>query len=117
VGHFRPASYGHFNPAWVVYYVRRFHSNDYTAISAVQVFQKAGFKVPEQIAVVGFSNYPISQVIQPNLTTVNDRAFQMGEAAAKLLIRQIEDEDNAIDFETITLKTDLVIRESSLRKR
>jgi LacI family transcriptional regulator len=41
----------------------------------------------------------------------------MGEAAAKLLIRQIEDEDNAIDFETITLKTDLVIRESSLRKR
>ncbi|MDC6364038.1 MULTISPECIES: LacI family DNA-binding transcriptional regulator [Flavobacteriaceae] len=94
-----------------------FCSNDYTAISAVQVFQKAGFKVPEQIAVVGFSNYPISQVIQPNLTTVNDRAFQMGEAAAKLLIRQIENEDNAIDFETITLKTDLVIRESSLRKK
>ncbi|PKA97497.1 LacI family transcriptional regulator [Flavobacteriaceae bacterium MAR_2009_75] len=92
-----------------------FCSNDYTAISAIQVFQKANYKVPEQIAVVGFSNYPISRVIEPNLTTINDRAFQMGEAATNLLIRQIEDKDNPIDFETITLKTNLIIRESSSR--
>tara|TARA_B100001146_G_scaffold223879_1_gene239746 strand:- start:14 stop:1039 length:1026 start_codon:yes stop_codon:yes gene_type:complete len=93
-----------------------FCSNDYTAISAIQVFQKANYKIPEQISVVGFSNYPISRVIEPNLTTINDRAFQMGEAATKLLIRQIEDEDNPIDFETITLKTNLIIRESSKRR-
>ncbi|MDO6810653.1 LacI family DNA-binding transcriptional regulator [Zobellia galactanivorans] len=93
-----------------------FCSNDYTAISAIQVFQKAHIKVPEQIAVVGFSNYPISRVIEPNLTTINDRAFQMGQAAASLLIRQIDDTDSFVEFETITLKTDLVVRASSMRK-
>lgn len=92
-----------------------FCSNDYTAISAIQIFQKNGLHVPKEIAVVGFSNYPISRVIEPNLTTVNDRAFQMGEAATNLLIRQIEEEDNPIEFETITLKTTLVVRESSKR--
>ena len=92
-----------------------FCSNDYTAVSAIQVFQKNGLKVPEQVAVVGFSNYPISKIIEPNLSTVNDRAFEMGQAAAKLLIRQIEDKDDLIESEIVTLKTELIIRESSKR--
>ncbi|AWW28875.1 LacI family transcriptional regulator [Echinicola strongylocentroti] len=90
-----------------------FCSNDYTAVSAIQVFQKNGFKVPDQVAVVGFSNYPISKIIEPNLSSVNDRAFEMGQAAAKLLIRQIEDEEDVIESEIVTLKTELIIRESS----
>lgn len=90
-----------------------FCANDYTAISAIQVFQKAKIKIPQEIAIVGFSNYPISKIIEPNLTTVNDRAFKMGKAAAKLLIRQVEDEESLFDFETVTLKTDLIIREST----
>jgi LacI family transcriptional regulator len=90
-----------------------FCSNDYTAVSAIQVFQKNGIKIPEQVAIVGFSNYPISKIIEPNLTTVNDRAFEMGHAAAKLLIRQIEDEDDIIQSEIVTIKTELLIRDSS----
>lgn len=92
-----------------------FCSNDYTAVSAIQVFQKNGLKVPDQVAVVGFSNYPISKIIEPNLTSVNDRAFEMGQAATKLLIRQIEDEEDLIESEIVTLKTELIIRESSTR--
>lgn len=90
-----------------------FCANDYTAISAIQIFQKAKIKIPQEIAIVGFSNYPISKIIEPNLTTINDRAFKMGQAAAKLLIRQIEDDEGLFDFETVTLKTDLIVRESS----
>ena len=92
-----------------------FCSNDYTAVSAIQVFQKSGVKIPEQIAIVGFSNYPISKIIEPNLTTINDRAFDMGQAAAKLLIRQIEEEDDFIQSEIVTIKTELIIRESSMK--
>ena len=92
-----------------------FCANDYTAVSVIQVFRKAGIKIPKDTAVVGFSNYPISRVIEPHLTTINDRAFQMGTEAAKLLIRLIEDEKEAIKSETISLKTELIVRESSIR--
>ncbi|RAV30861.1 LacI family DNA-binding transcriptional regulator [Sinomicrobium soli] len=93
-----------------------FCANDYTAVSIIQAFNKAGIKIPEQVAIAGFSNYPISRIIEPSLTTVNDRAFQMGEAAAKLLIRQIEEDDaDIIDYQTITLKTELIVRESTKR--
>jgi len=90
-----------------------FCANDYTAISAIQVFIEAGFSVPNDIAVVGFSNYPISKIIKPTLTTIDDRAFEMGQTAAKLLIRQLNEKDQFIASETIVLKTDLIIRESS----
>lgn len=94
-----------------------FCANDYTAVSIIQVFNKAKVRIPEQVAIVGFSNYPISEIIEPKLTTINDRAFQMGEAAAKLLIRQIEEDDtDIIDHQTITLKTELIVRESTNRK-
>ena len=93
-----------------------FCANDYTAISAIQVFQKAGYNIPNDISILGFSNYPISRIIEPNLTTINDRAFEMGEAAAKLLIRQIEDEEILIGSETISIKTELIVRESTMRK-
>ncbi len=92
-----------------------FCANDYTAVSVIQVFRKAEIKIPQEVAIVGFSNYPISKIIEPHLTTINDRAFQMGEAATKLLIRQIEEKDDSIISETITLKTELIVRESSTR--
>lgn len=90
-----------------------FCANDYTAVSVIQVFRKMDIKIPQQVAIVGFSNYPISRIIEPNLTTINDRAFHMGEASTKLLIRKIEDANDIIDSEIITLKTELIIRESS----
>ena len=90
-----------------------FCANDYTAVSVIQVFRKKEIKIPQQVAIVGFSNYPISRIIEPNLTTINDRAFQMGEASTKLLIRRIEESNDIIDSEIITLKTELIIREST----
>lgn len=90
-----------------------FCANDYTAISAIQVFTKAGFHVPNDVAIVGFSNYPISRIIEPTLTTIDDRAFEMGQTATKLLIRQIKEKNQLIASETIVLKTDLIIREST----
>src|SRR5690606_23610944 len=94
-----------------------FCANDYTAVSTIQVFKKAQYQIPNDIAVVGFSNYPISKIVEPSLTTVNDRAFEMGQAAAKLLIRQIEEDSEIISSETIVLKTDLIVRDSTQRSK
>ena len=92
-----------------------FCANDSTAISAIQTFKKANLEVPNDIAVVGFSNYPISRIIDPVLTTINDRAFEMGTTAAKLLIRHIEEANEVISSETIVLKTDLIKRDSTTK--
>ncbi len=55
-------------------------------------------------------------IVDPTHTTINDRAFEMGQAAAKLLIRQIEDDDKIIGSETISINTELIVRESSMKK-
>ncbi len=93
-----------------------FCANDYTAIGAIQAIKKANLRIPDDIAVAGFSNYPVSTIIEPALTTIDDRAFEMGKTAARMLIRQIEERDANIASETIVLKTDLIIRESTRRE-
>ncbi len=94
-----------------------FCANDYTAIGAIQAIKKANLKIPDDIAVAGFSNYPVSTIIEPALTTIDDRAFEMGKTAARMLIRQIEERDANIASETIVLKTDLIVRESTRREQ
>ncbi len=93
-----------------------FCANDYSAIGAIQAIKKAGHKIPDDIAVAGFSNYPVSTIIEPALTTIDDRAVEMGKTAARMLIRQIEDRDENIASETVVIKTDLIIRGSTMRE-
>jgi LacI family transcriptional regulator len=54
-----------------------FTSNDTSAVAAIVELEKAGLNIPDDIAVVGFNNEPISQVIKPNLTTVDYPAREM----------------------------------------
>ncbi len=91
-------------------------ANDYTAAAAIQVFKQQKIKIPEDVAVIGFSNYPISTMIDPQLSTIDDSSYHMGRIAAKQLIQQIEDTDNELlDYQEILIKTELIIRKSSNR--
>lgn len=91
-----------------------FAANDTSAVAAIVELQKSGIRVPEDIAVAGFNNEPISQVIQPNLTTIDYPAKEIGELAASSLISKLNGTQSA-DMSTIILKHSLIIRESSLR--
>ncbi|MBD1428756.1 LacI family DNA-binding transcriptional regulator [Sphingobacterium litopenaei] len=89
-------------------------ANDYTASAAVQLFKKLNISIPENISIIGFSNYPISTIIEPNISTIDDNAYYMGNIAAKILIQQIEDKfQKKIDHQEILVKTDLIIRDST----
>jgi len=93
-------------------------ANDYTAAAALKVFRNSGFAIPEQVAIVGFSNYPIATIIEPQISTIDDSAYDMGLIAAKILIQQIEDKDmQVLDYQEIILKTKLIVRASSDRKK
>lgn len=96
-----------------------FSTNDPAAMGAMQAIKEAGLSIPKDIAVVGFSNWFFSALMDPPLTSVDQPGFEMGQEAAKLLIRQIEfkSKDNQDPIpETKILKTRLVVRESSLKK-
>ncbi len=91
-----------------------FASNDTSAVVAIVELEKEGVKIPDEIAVVGFNNEPISQVVQPNLTTVDYPAREIGEIAATSLINKLKNSQSD-NLSTIVLKHNLIIRKSSLR--
>ncbi|MDY0101310.1 MAG: LacI family DNA-binding transcriptional regulator [Lentimicrobium sp.] len=90
-----------------------FAVNDFTAIAAMQILQKNGFKIPDDIAVTGFGNDPIASIACPPLTTVEQRGFEMGRQAVEILIRRIEDPATFIDFQTRIIPVSLEKREST----
>ncbi len=90
-----------------------FAANDTTAVSVICNLKMNGIKIPEDIAIVGFNNDPISRVVDPNLTTINYPGTEMGELAASTLINQIENKHSADDLKSIFLKHKLIIRNSS----
>ncbi|WP_186758604.1 LacI family DNA-binding transcriptional regulator [Echinicola salinicaeni] len=96
-----------------------FVSNDICAASCVNHLKKAGIRIPEDIAIVGFNNDTVSRLIEPNLTTTNYPGFEMGEVAMKNLINRLKDRSDDVlqNTNTITLKADLIIRDSSLKTK
>ncbi|HMG10780.1 MAG TPA: substrate-binding domain-containing protein, partial [Mucilaginibacter sp.] len=68
------------------------------------------------MAIAGFNNDPTSCVIEPNLTTVNYKGYEMGEVAARLMINHLLDKPGIQDSHSLILRSELIIRESSLRK-
>lgn len=96
-----------------------FANNDLLAMGAMLAIKEKGLKIPGDIALMGFSNWFFSQLLDPPLSSVDQPGFEMGQEAARLLIRQIEMKDKdqlEVQPETKVLKTRLVIRESSLGK-
>jgi LacI family transcriptional regulator len=93
-----------------------FASNDTSGVTVIMELQKAGISVPADICVAGFNNEPMSQVIRPNLTTIDYPAQQIGEIVATSLISRLKNR-HAEQQSSITLNHQLIIRESTLRKK
>ena len=92
-----------------------FACNDLAAIGAMKVFKKNGYKIPTDIAFVGFTESKMVDLIDPPLTSVSQPTLDIGREAAKLLIEQIENKNTPFIPQTITLNGQLNIRESSVK--
>jgi LacI family transcriptional regulator len=92
-----------------------FSANDTAAVHCMMRIKSAGIKIPDDIAFAGFNNDPISSIIEPNLTTINYSGFQVGEVAVMNLINHLKGVSSTKTTNTIVLRADLVIRESSLK--
>ena len=92
-----------------------FVSNDIAAIAAMKFLKAKGFKIPHDIAIVGFSNEPIASVMEPSLTTMDQPGFEIGKQAARILLDQINNPGLKSIRENVTIKSTLIVRESSVK--
>ena len=91
-----------------------FAVNDMTAIGAMKVLKKNGFKIPEDVALVGFTETKLAELIDPPLTSVAQPTHEIGRTAARLLVDQIESKGIFVP-QTVILNGRLNIRESSMK--
>ncbi|SHE47301.1 transcriptional regulator, LacI family [Fodinibius roseus] len=84
--------------------------NDPCAIGAIQAIGEAGFSIPDDFAVVGFTDDVRAELLKVPLTTVHQPAYEVGKRAAQKLIKTIEHEEEPA--ENIEVLTTLKIRES-----
>lgn len=92
-----------------------FGINDTVAFAAMKEIKRQGLKIPEDIALVGFTDEFHSTVVEPRLTSVTHPTFEIGKVAAELFFKLIE--KGGSFSENIVLLTELVVRESSIRKK
>ncbi len=92
-----------------------FADNDLIAVGAIRAFKEAGYKVPEDIAVIGFDDMPHCTYLEPQLTTIRVPKVYFGKVAAKRLMELIKDPT----FETtkVLINTSLVLRKSVQRSK
>lgn len=90
-----------------------FAVNDPVAIGAFQRIKEARLKIPEDIAIIGFSNNKITSLVNPTITTVNQPSFEMGKKAVEMLIEMINNEQGNNQKKTVVLEAKLIVRNST----
>ena len=89
-----------------------FATDNVSAITALKIANAEGFKIPQEISVIGFADDKISRLSFPALTTVSQNALEIGKDSAKMLIERLKN-TTATEFKTKVIETDLVVREST----
>ncbi|MBK5209075.1 MAG: LacI family DNA-binding transcriptional regulator [Flavobacteriaceae bacterium] len=92
-----------------------FCENDLVALGVIKKLRDSGIKVPDDIAVIGFTETIMAKLMCPQLSSVKQPTYEMGENSAKLLLKILKDENS--QPETIIFDGELNIRESSINKR
>lgn len=86
-----------------------FCSNDDMAIGAMDAIVEAGLSIPQDIAIMGFDDIPLSQYITPSLSTVKNPAYEWGVIAAQTVVNALKKEKES---HSRTIPTQIVIRDS-----
>ena len=92
-----------------------FAASDRIALGVHWALRQLGYRMPEDIALIGFSDLAISSLLDPPLSSVAQPSFELGRQAAELLLDLIKGKSTPESFETRVLKTTLSIRKSSLK--
>ena len=90
-----------------------FGLDEHSSATAIKMGLKYGYKIPENLSVIGFADGVWSRRLSPSLSTVSQHGPEIGEAAAKMLIEKLESKDEEYSYRTQVIKTELRQREST----
>ena len=93
-----------------------FSAGDSAILGALQLLRSRGLRVPQDMALAGYSNEALTLVAEPNLTSVDQRCEEMGQAAFRLFTDLVEAEGAAFSQRQVMLQPQLFVRASSLQK-
>ena len=65
-------------------------TNNYIAMACLQVARHKGLDIPDTVAIMTFDNYPFSMLVQPQLTAVEADMYDMGQEAARFILRKVK---------------------------
>lgn len=90
-----------------------FALDEHTSVSSMKMGLKSGFKIPEELQLIGFADGLWSRRLTPSLSTVSQHGPEIGEAAAQMLIEKLESTDEHYQHRTRVIKTELRQRDST----
>lgn len=91
-----------------------FSSGDFSAITAMNIFQKKGLRIPEDIAIIGVANEPFDNYLSTPLASFDLHEQRIGELAADILLERISNKENPSEPQHIIVKHDLILRDSAI---
>ncbi|WP_177204638.1 LacI family DNA-binding transcriptional regulator [Hymenobacter arizonensis] len=93
-----------------------FSAGDSAVLGALQLLKSRGIRVPQDVALAGFSNEALTLVAEPMITSVDQRTEEMGQAAFRLFTELVAAEGTSFSQRQVVLQPQLFVRASSLRK-
>ncbi|WP_345071998.1 LacI family DNA-binding transcriptional regulator [Hymenobacter fastidiosus] len=92
-----------------------FACNDLALVGAMQMVKQQGLRIPQDVALAGFSNELFDSLTEPMLTSVDQRCEEMGQTAVQMLLDMIAAGDQTLTPRHVVLQPTLLVRESSQR--
>jgi LacI family transcriptional regulator len=90
-----------------------FASIEKLVLATYEICNELNIRIPEDLKVIGFSNLKTAALLRPSLSTITQPAFEMGREAASILFKLIEKRGFNIILEKTTLKSELILRDST----
>jgi LacI family transcriptional regulator len=86
-------------------------ANDALAVRTMFALDDLGVKMPEQVQLCGFDDFPNAKIVTPALTTIHIHSQTMGLSACHLIMSRIR--EPALNFRTTYVETNLIYRQSA----
>ena len=89
--------------------------SDQVAIGAMLAAKERGLKIPEDVAIIGFNNEPVDEILNPTLTSIEQPSYEMGVQSAHLILARLANFEKDVSLRT--LKSNLIIRGSTNKNK
>lgn len=94
-----------------------FSASDFAALGACQELKKRKIKIPQEVAVIGFSNEPFTQFMELPMSSMDQTPLLMGNMAGQVFIDHVKDNSSGVSIEKkVVLAPQICVRKSSKRK-